>query len=274
MLHWLLRSLIVIGACVLFASDSPAQAPAPTQSASPAGRPQPRPLPAQDGGVRELLVSILITPIAKAPFNATLQTEWVRPLADGGTITLINERRIARDTEGRIYQERWMLVPKNGSIPTNMTSIEISDPLLHVRYICPNDHRQTYYQEAYNENASTHYEVAGPPTGPLPNDRGYALRESLGDQFVAGVDATGTRESVTYNPGVMGNDKKLTVAREYWYAPKLDLNVQSKRSDPRFGTQTFTVANLTLSEPDAKLFSIPDGYHLENPDPDSTPLAH
>jgi hypothetical protein len=31
-------------------------------------------------------------------------------------------------------------------------------------------------------------------------------------------------------------------------------------TDPRFGTQTFTVTNLSLSEPDPNLFALPDGF--------------
>src|SRR5271165_4821312 len=70
--------------------------------------------PSRDGGVREVLESIVIPPIPNAPFTATLDTEWVRYAGDGATITLVNERHIARDRMGRIYQERWYLVPKSG----------------------------------------------------------------------------------------------------------------------------------------------------------------
>jgi hypothetical protein len=38
--------------------------------------------------------------------------------------------------------------------------------------------------------------------------------------------------------------------------------VLSKRSDPRIGTQTFTVTNLILSEPDPNLFNLPEGFKV------------
>jgi hypothetical protein len=69
---------------------------------------------AEDGGTREVLESIVIPPKAEAPFTLTLQTEWVKTLYDGGTITSVNQRKIARDAKGRIYQERWYLVPRTG----------------------------------------------------------------------------------------------------------------------------------------------------------------
>jgi hypothetical protein len=55
---------------------------------------------AEDGGARGCwLESIVVPPKAKAPFSLTL---WARGLADGGTITIENKRKIARDAEGRI----------------------------------------------------------------------------------------------------------------------------------------------------------------------------
>ena len=66
--------------------------------------------------------SIVVSAKAQAPFTLLLETEWVRTLDDCGTITLVNKRRIARDSDGRIYQERWFLVPKNGNIESEMTT--------------------------------------------------------------------------------------------------------------------------------------------------------
>ena len=66
--------------------------------------------PARDGGVREVVEGILIPPVPYAPFTATLATESVKYAADGAAMTFNNERRIARDAQGRVYQERWYLV--------------------------------------------------------------------------------------------------------------------------------------------------------------------
>jgi hypothetical protein len=74
------------------------------------------------------------------------------------------------------------------------------------------------------------------------------------------VEASGTRVTVNYNADVFGNDRPMTIEREFWYSPKLGFNLLSKRSDPRIGTQTFTVTNLILSDPDPKLFELPEGF--------------
>lgn len=215
----------------------------------------------QDGGTRTMMESIVIQPKPNAPFTSALQTEWSRTLADGGEITLVNERRIARDTNGRIYQERWYLVPKNGEQKSYMTAIQISDPDNHTLYTC---RPQTHVCELtlYGPTTSTAYQVAGPATGPLPNEQGNAIHDDLGHQLISGVDTVGTRESTTYNEGVFGNNRKLTVSREFWYAPQLGINLLSKRSDPRSGTQTFTIVNLSLAEPAAQLFEVPEGFSV------------
>ena len=99
-------------------------------------QPPTRPGRAQDGGTREVLESIVIPPLANAPFSATLATEWARPMADGGTYTLANKRRIVRDSAGRIYEERWLLVPKGSDVKSSKNFIQIADPNNHTLYTC------------------------------------------------------------------------------------------------------------------------------------------
>jgi hypothetical protein len=216
---------------------------------------------AEDGGVSERLESIVIPPKPQAPFTLTLETEWVRTLSDGGTVTFVNKRRIARDTKGRIYQERWALIPKNGKAESVMTAIQITDPSAHTLYNCfPLPKTKNCDLLMYTASSSTDYTVASPATGPLPGDSGFYTHEDMGKQFIAGVETVGTRDSTIYNPGVFGNDRKVTVEREFWYSPQLGVNLLSMRSDPRFGKQTFTVTTVILAEPDLSLFELPAGF--------------
>jgi hypothetical protein len=114
----------------------------------------------------------------------------------------------------------------------------------------------------YLPSTETVYNVTGVPAGPLPNDAGYVTREDIGHQVILGVDTVGTRETVTYNPGAIGNDQKINLTREYWYADQLGINLLSKRTDPSFGTQLFTITDITLSEPDAELFELPKDFKI------------
>jgi hypothetical protein len=218
----------------------------------------------EDGGAHGgVLESIVIPPKRNAPFTLSLQTEWVRGLPDGGTITTANQRRIARDTEGRIYQERWILVPKNGNVESRMTTIQISDSNNHTLYNCfMLDSKKQCELTTYTPSPDAIFKFQGPTPGPLPDGMGEAIHEDLGTQLIAGVETTGSRDTVIYNPGLFGNDRKITIEREFWYSQKLGFNLLSKRSDPRIGTQTFTATNLILSEPDPKLFDLPEGFKI------------
>lgn len=71
-----------------------------------------------DGGAsytrnEELLESIFMPELAHAPFSLTLKTEWSRRMANGGTYTVVNSRPIKRDSQRRIYQERWTYPPRD-----------------------------------------------------------------------------------------------------------------------------------------------------------------
>jgi len=256
--------MVPLTLCLLFLS---AGATAQVVSTAPGAQPQApqkgvQQYYAQDGGTTEVLESIVIPPKANAPFSLLLQTEWVKTLSDGGTITMVNQRRIARDSKGRIYQERWFLVPKNGKEESAMNVIQIADPNSHIRYNCfmlEQPHQCILKTYAPTLDSVFKFESSS-SSGTLPNEVGSRLHDDLGKQLLEGVETVGTRDSVIYNPGVFGNDRKMTIEREFWYSPQLGINLLSKRSDPRFGTQTFTATNLILSDPDPHLFDTPAGF--------------
>jgi hypothetical protein len=209
-----------------------------------------------DGGTREMLVSIFVPSTPNAPFTATVNTEWVRPLPDGTRITLKNHRLIARDKTGRIFQERRMLVPDDAKSESIVTQTEISDPVTHELYTCrPND-------RACHLNAFE----AGNPFWPLAGVKAKpgvsTSPESLGKQSIAGMETTGTREMMVIPTGAIGNDGPILSKREYWYSKQLGMNVLSIREDPRFGTQKFELSDVVVGEPDAKLFEPPEGFRI------------
>jgi len=221
--------------------------------------------PMPDGGVRETLDSIVVSPMPNAPFSLALQTEWVRVLSDGGTATLVNERHIARDSKGRIFEERCGLVAKDFKDKSIVTAIQIADPINHTLYTCMMDGRHVCDLTEYTDTARVVQEVRPKETRTLtlPNSAGAVSTDDLGEGTIEGVSVVGTRVRTAYNPGhFSGNDNVMTVEREFWYAPQLGINLLSKINNPLFGTQTFTATNLVRSQPDAKLFALPDGFRV------------
>jgi hypothetical protein len=220
-----------------------------------------------DGGANGAMESIFVPPKPGAPFSFTLAAEWARPLGNGGSLTLVNERRIVRDSKGRIYQERAALVPKNGDVKTFVTTIQITDPDQHTWYNCIVATKVCdlyHYGLSSNDNFKPFTGVTG--TG--PGGKVSHQHEDLGVSSTLGEDTHGYRETNTIEPGVMGNDKPMVTTREFWYSPRLAVDLISIVDSPLSGKQAFTAKELTTSEPDPSFFEIPAGYkiadHLDN----------
>ncbi len=211
-------------------------------------------LHAPDGNTREMITSIFISPLANAPFQATVTAEWTKHLADGTTTTVKNHRLVVRDSQGRIYQERRTLVPEGNSQESRIFRIEISNPVAHTKYFCDPSLRECELRS---------YDVPATepviPVGAIANGTRYLSRASLGSKTIEGLDAIGTRETITTQTGVIGNSAPVDSTKEFWYSPKLGLNLQVLRLDPLHGDQLFSVTDLTLSEPDSRLFVLPPG---------------
>jgi hypothetical protein len=217
-------------------------------------------LHAPSGGVRTRVISIAVPPLPGAPFTATVTTEWKRVLDDGSTVTIGNHRTIARDNSGRVFEERRGLYPAGDSRENEINHLEFDDPRAHTQTTCwPNSH--ICEVTGYFANAFTPPAVVA---GPLEGGKAYLTRIELGHDSVAGVEAMGTRETTQIEAGAFGNDRAISVVKEFWYSPQLEVNLIEKRQDPRYGSQTFTVSPISLGEPDAKLFEIPAGFRIDD----------
>ncbi len=223
------------------------------------------------GVVAEVLESIYIPALTGAPFTATVHTEWMRFTPDGGSFTLVNQRPIARDHDGRIYEERWTLVPKEGNYKSQKTTIQIGDPTAHTLYNCFMFNKpRNCFLGSFNETTTAVYKPAIAKSGPIPNTDAFTTHEDLGVDSIDGIEVVGTRDTITYNKGAIGNDRPISVKREFWYAPSLGINLRSEVNDPSFGKQIFTVTDINLSEPDPRLYELPAGFpvidHRKPPD--------
>jgi TonB family protein len=108
-----------------------------------------------------------------------------------------------------------------------------------------------------------------PASGHAPEgERVKPVNESLGKQMIEGVEAEGTRTTLTFPAGMMGNERPINVVSERWYSPELQTVVMSKHNDPRFGETTYRLTNINRSEPARTLFEVPSDYTVkEGPQP-------
>ena len=88
------------------------------------------------------------------------------------------------------------------------------------------------------------------------------VEEQLGKQIIEGVEAEGTRTTITIPAGEIGNERPIEIVSERWYSPELQLTVMSRHSDPRTGETTYKLTNINRAEPAKSLFEVPPGYTL------------
>ena len=81
-------------------------------------------------------------------------------------------------------------------------------------------------------------------------------RVNLGTKVIDGLETTGTRETAAL-PTDPNSHTSLENTKEFWYSKQLGLNLQVTRLDPMHGDQFFSVIDLKLGEPDARLFVLP-----------------
>jgi len=213
---------------------------------------------APDFRAQERIAPLYFPPVADAPFSAIAHTTWVRTLPDGSSETHENARVVARDSDGRIFQERRTFVPVPN--PTNQQSItratQYDDPVAHVTYFCLPGAKVC---NAFPLVTVPDREL---PAGLQPDGTTYLTRENLGVDTFAGLDVVRTRETFTFYRASVGNTKTILRTVDYWYSAALGVNVQVKRHDPRDGDQTLWLSNIVESAPEELWFQVPAGYQI------------
>jgi hypothetical protein len=97
-------------------------------------------------------------------------------------------------------------------------------------------------------------------TKPAP---GNEVKEQLGKQMIEGVEAEGTRTTITIPAGEIGNERPIEIVSERWYSPELQLVVMTRHSDPRSGESTYKLTNINRTEPAKSLFEVPPGFTVK-----------
>ena len=95
--------------------------------------------------------------------------------------------------------------------------------------------------------------------GPNANE----VKQQLGKQNIEGVEAEGTRTTVTIPAGEIGNERPIEIVSERWYSPELQIVVMTRHSDPRFGETTYKLTNINRAEPAKSLFEVPSDYTIK-----------
>jgi hypothetical protein len=211
-----------------------------------------------------------------APFSATASTETTQTLQDGTTIHRTTASTLYRDSQGRSRHEVTLsgFGPLQASGKTH-TMITIADPVAGTHYVLDPESKVAHQMTFHGHGGK-----GGPPSesaqgfqekmeSRLQQDEasGLVRKETLGTQLVNGVNAEGTRVTRTIPVGQIGNNKAIQIVFERWYSPDLQVVVKSTRTDPRFGSTTYTLSNIQRTEPSASLFTVPTDYSVQQGGP-------
>jgi hypothetical protein len=217
------------------------------------------PLRAPDGGTTYRVSGVDLLAIPDKPFSARSRTDWTRVLEDGSTVKVYLETSLARDTQGRMYRERHSFVPEGSNQKSRLNEISLFDPQAQTRTTC---------NVASHHCSITTYiprtSFVPEPVGAFANGTRFLARENLGTDVMEDLNVTKTRETLTISAGTMGNERPLVTTREFWYSPEIETNILTIRKDPREGTQVVRLSAISRSEPDAKMFQVPEGYTVQD----------
>lgn len=209
-----------------------------------------------------------------APYAAEAVMESTHTLADGTKLTRKSVTLQYRDSEGRTRKEQsFSNAGPFASAGDAPKVVFINDPVAGVRYsLFAQDRKASKLSIQNSQNRPTppsssaaprppHHpdSVAQNSSAPTPPE---SKTESLGKQIIEGVEAEGTRTTMTIPAGTIGNDRAIDIISERWYSPALQLVVLSKHNDPRWGEDTYKLTKINRTEPAHSLFEVPADYTI------------
>jgi hypothetical protein len=213
----------------------------------------------QSASASTFVQPIFIIPVAGNPFTATVVINNEGSSADGSRSSQHAVIEIARDSTGRIRNERHAFVPDSfrGTPPTLF--VHTYDPATHISHI---------YSPA---TMTDHDQVVPPPRQSIDPQNGK--EEDLGCTILNGIQARGTRVTHTIPARVSGTGKPVHMVDEGWFSEELQMNMLEQHSDGRGGLQTLAILSIKREEPDASLFEVPPGYKTVKITPPPNPPA-
>jgi len=278
----LFRTMIPLVAAAAFAAAAVAQeAPPPLPDLMAQQAPMP-PGPGGPGGPGFHRMELLgiggfhgNKVVTGAPFSAVAVTTFSHTLADGNKISNTHQVNLYRDSQGRFRKDG--TVPPMGELAVAQphSFVVIHDPVASKGYLLNPDKKVAHVMTMKGHGHKGPNAPVGDASSAAAPDAIEAnepenpnvTKESLGTQTINGISAQGTRYTRVIAAGSIGNDKTITVTREVWYSPDLQMVVQSKHSDPRFGDTTYSLTNIQRTEPAANLFTVPSDYTVKEGGP-------
>jgi hypothetical protein len=197
----------------------------------------------------------LRTPVTGQPYSAT-ETVIRQQALVGNQITHTQQSTVARDSQGRLSTTE-TITPRPASGKAPFTIQTIFDPVAGFEYVLDSSTMTARQRPLPKFRGGMDAMRLTPPARP------NVVTTNLGTQVVNGVPATGTQTTETIPAGAIGNAQPILNVQTIWIANTLQIPVQIKRSDARFGTSDMELTNIVQAEPNGSLFVVPAGYTIQ-----------
>jgi hypothetical protein len=211
--------------------------------------------PAYSGGV-------FVTPVPGAPFSAEVVLDMTQVLKEGTSFKRKTAAVIARDSQGRIRNERHEVLPASSKQAPIIYSVHLYDPTTRLSTLL-NPKTHIAAQKTLDRPPSIEPPVIAwlRSQGMHPSDPNIQVKD-LGASVMDGLDVHGYLRSIEMAAKDSGTDLGVVVTDEYWYCEELHINLFTRHNDPRTGQSLMTVTRINVNEPDVDLFKIPPDYKL------------
>ena len=234
-------------------------------------------MPPNYAGVQIHIPGVSITPVPNAAFSADVTILSHQKLPDGTEVITTTINHLARDSQGRVYNERRRLVSTAFRGEPQLLEAHIFDPVTRVNtYYDPAVHlarQTTLLPPAAARQMPTQPQI---PAFAVPQTRpGVAppviTQTDLGEQTMDDTILHGTQKQRTIDASASGTGQPVTITDQYWYAPDLFVYLIVKHDDPRTGEQIVAVTHIDRREPPRERFEVPAGYKIVDETPPPPP---
>jgi hypothetical protein len=234
-----------------------------------------------------------------APYSGVGITEVVNTLADGNRIVHKNTMRYYRDSEGRTRTEYELAAVGPFALEKARSVVMINDPVAGKHFVLhEGEKRADVFPNSLPDPVAgaeqgpaptpgrkvimRHQVVGGmaghPPdvvffaghatsavrlphgAGCAPEARKLPQSNPLGERVIEGINTIGSALSFQIPAGEVGNEQPITVRSEQWFSPELRVVVASTHRDPLAGDTTYRLEQISRSEPDPSLFTVPEDF--------------
>jgi hypothetical protein len=219
-----------------------------------------------------VLLGMTIASVPGYPISGTIDAENTRTDSHGKTVTARFRSKIYRDSRGRTRLE-WDMTPLGETPKPGWFTIDIYDPTTRT---------SIHLQPSIKAASRAHWPAPDEKPQHVCKDSDFpkidpkdlaqiaipqVSQNELAHDVVDGMAVRHGRESAKLSSSSPGKNSTYARVTDYWFSQELQAFVLVKRSGPGKSQHTVKLSDISRSEPDLSLFSVPPDYKVSEPKP-------